>query len=140
MLFADVILPVPLHSLFTYSVPEALQQSIYPGSRVYVPFGRNKRYTGIVFRIHSDKPTEYEVKEIEQLLDNSPSVLPSQLKLMNWIAEYYLCAVGDVMKALLPSGMRPGKDEERDGYKPKTEIYVRLSENIEIGSDRKSVV
>lgn len=134
MLFADVILPVPLHSLFTYSVPEALQQSIYPGSRVYVPFGRNKRYTGIVFRIHSDKPTEYEVKEIEQLLDNSPSVLPSQLKLMNWIAEYYLCAVGDVMKALLPSGMRPGKDEERDGYKPKTEIYVRLSENIEIGS------
>jgi primosomal protein N' (replication factor Y) (superfamily II helicase) len=134
MLFADVILPVPLHSLFTYSVPEALRQNIYPGSRVYVPFGRNKRYTGIVFRVHSVKPIEYEVKDIEQLLEISPSVLPSQLKLMNWISEYYLCAIGDVMKALLPSGMRPDKEEERDGYKPKTEVFVKLNENINVDS------
>lgn len=134
MFFVDVILPVPLPSLFTYSVPEALQQSIHPGSRVFVPFGRNKRYTGIVFSVHSTQPTGYKVKDIEEVLESSPSVLICQLKLMDWIAKYYLCAIGDVMKALLPLGLRPGKDEERDGYKPKTEMFVSQNESVDFDS------
>ena len=75
MTYADVILPVPLEGLFTYSVPEALQSLLKPGMRVLVPFGRSKTYVGIVDHLHDNKPEGYTVKSITQLMDQQPILL-----------------------------------------------------------------
>ena len=101
--YADVILPVPLNQLFTYLIPEPLQNSVKEGSRVYVPFGKGRRLTGITVRTHGVRPDAHTVKEIMGVLDqDGPSVLPPQLKLMEWMADYCMCSPGDVMKAALP--------------------------------------
>ena len=71
--------------------------------RVAVSFGKSKIYTGLVFNIHQNAPTLYEAKEIHQILDETPIVNPSQLKHWQWIADYYMCALGDVYRAALPS-------------------------------------
>lgn len=104
--FADVILPLPLYRYFTYRVPESMQGVLRQGHRVVVSFGRSKFYTAIVVALHDSEPQEYEVKEITTLLDDDPIVLRPQLKFWEWIAEYYLCSVGDVYKAALPSGLK----------------------------------
>ena len=104
--FADVILPLPLYRYFTYRVPESMQGVLRQGHRVVVSFGRSKFYTAIVVALHDSEPQEYEVKEITTLLDDEPIVLRPQLKFWEWIAEYYLCSVGDVYKAALPSGLK----------------------------------
>ncbi|XCF07405.1 primosomal protein N' [Tamlana crocina] len=101
--FIDVIIPVPLQKLFTYSVTEAESQFLKPGMRVAVPFGKSKIYTGIVFKVHNNAPTAYEAKDIQQILDEAPIVNPLQLKLWEWIASYYMCTLGDVMRAALPN-------------------------------------
>ena len=104
--YVDVILPLPLSKSFTYSLPERGAESIEPGCRVVVPFGRKKYYTGIVRHIHQSQPVGYEVKEITTVLDESPVLLPLQFKFWEWVADYYLCALGDVYKAALPSGLK----------------------------------
>ncbi len=104
--FIEAILPLPLYSTFTYHVPTTMQGTIQIGSRVLVPFGRKKYYTAIVSMLHSNKPTEYEVKDILDVLDEYPIIKYPQLKLWNWIAEYYLCSVGDVYKAAIPTGLK----------------------------------
>ncbi|MBR4070450.1 MAG: primosomal protein N', partial [Bacteroidaceae bacterium] len=104
--FADVILPLPLYRYFTYRVPEEMQGHLRQGHRVVVSFGRSKFYTAIVVALHDSEPQGYEVKEIATLLDDEPIVLRPQLKFWEWIAEYYLCSVGDVYKAALPSGLK----------------------------------
>ena len=104
-LFAEVILPLPLYSTFTYSVPDSLK-NLSIGCRVLVPFGRKKFYTAIVAMIHSIKPEGYEVKEIISMLDEYPIVKHPQLKLWDWISKYYLCSTGDVYKAAVPSGLK----------------------------------
>ncbi len=104
--FADIILPLPLPRLFTYSIPEEFAESIYVGSRVIVPFGKKKYYSGIIYSLHNKKPEEYETKEIFQILDPTPIVNEIQLKFWEWIAEYYLCTIGEVYKAALPSGLK----------------------------------
>ena len=71
--------------------------------RVAVPFGKSKMYTGIVADIHNTKPLVYEAKEIHQILDETPIVTPKQLELWQWIAKYYMCTIGDVMRAALPN-------------------------------------
>lgn len=119
-MFAEVILPLPLHSTFTYLVPADLEGLIMTGSRVLVQFGRKKYYTGIVSHTHSENPG-YDVKEIAELLDTSPILRYPQLNLWRWIAEYYLCSEGDVMKAALPTGL-----------KPESETYVCLNEDFDI--------
>ncbi len=125
-LYADIILPVPLNQLFTYMVPDSLQQLAVEGARVYVPFGKGRRLTGIIARIHSQKPSSHVVKEILGILDQkAPSVLPTQLKLIKWMADYCMCTPGDVMKAALPSGLRPDSSAKEVVYKPKTEIFVK---------------
>ncbi|UKM66448.1 primosomal protein N' [Flavobacteriaceae bacterium GSB9] len=101
--FIDVIIPIPLKKLFTYSVTPAEANFLKPGVRVAVPFGKSKIYTGIVFKIHTDAPTAYEAKDIQQILDEVPVVNPMQLKLWQWIANYYMCTLGDVMRAALPN-------------------------------------
>ena len=104
-LLAEVILPLPLYSTFTYSVPDSLN-NLSIGCRVLVPFGRKKFYTAIVAMIHGIKPEGYEVKEIISMLDEYPIVKHPQLKLWDWISKYYLCSTGDVYKAAVPSGLK----------------------------------
>ncbi len=121
MMYADVILPVPLQGLFTYTVPEGM--TVGEGMRVLVGFGRSKTYVGLVARVHHVKPQGYEVKPIQQQIDQQPMVTPQQLQLWHWISDYYLSPIGEVYKTALPSGLKA-----EDGYKPKTETYIRLTE------------
>lgn len=104
--FADVVLPLPLYKYFTYRIPSDWQVALQPGSRVVVPFGRKKYYTAIVVRLHDVMPQGYEVKEILSILDDRPVLRRPQLQFWEWIADYYLCSVGDVYKAALPSGLK----------------------------------
>jgi len=101
--FIDVILPIPLEKLFTYSITEAEASFLKPGMRVAVPFGRSKIYTGLVGDIHKIAPEIYDAKEIHQILDESPIVNKKQLQLWKWISRYYMCTLGDVLRASLPS-------------------------------------
>jgi len=103
--YADVILPLPLQGSFTYALPPNIEALSQVGSRVIVSFGRRKFYTAIIVRLHNDKPP-YPTKPISEVLDNSPIILPCQLQLWQWIADYYLCSLGDVFKAALPSGLK----------------------------------
>ncbi len=104
--FAEILLPVPIPKLFTYRVPKALNEIIRTGQRVIVQFGRKKIYTGIVFALHEKPPKEYEAKYILELLDEAEVIYPQQFKLYQWIADYYLCTLGEVMISALPSGLK----------------------------------
>ena len=99
-----------------------MQATVQVGMRVLVPFGRNKTYLGIVARLHDEQPQGYEVKSVTQLMDAEPVVTPAQLRLWQWISDYYLSPIGDVYKAALPAGLKA-----EDGYRPKTETYIRLT-------------
>ncbi len=105
-LFADVILPVPIHRAFTYRIPFELNESIGIGCRVIVPFGKNKMQTAIVIEVHDKVPMSYQSKYIEAILDVKPIVNPNQLKFWNWISKYYMAPIGDVMNAALPSHLK----------------------------------
>lgn len=100
--FIDVILPIPLEKLFTYSVSETEADFLKPGMRVGVPFGKSKIYTGLVHEVHTNPPQVYEAKEIHRILDEHPIVNPIQLKHWKWIAEYYMCTVGEVFRSAVP--------------------------------------
>ena len=104
--YVDVIVPLPIASQYTYSLPDALEGSVQEGCRVVVPFGKKKFYTAVVTKVHEVAPEGYETKEVEELLDERPVILPRQLQLWDWLASYYLCTLGDVYKAALPSGMK----------------------------------
>ncbi len=103
--FAEVILPLPLYDLFTYRIPENLTNQVTPGKRVIVQFGKKKIYSGIVVSVHDRTPGKLELKEILSVLDEKPVVSDTHLKFWHWIARYYMCSPGEVMKAALPSGM-----------------------------------
>ena len=103
--FADVILPLPLEGTFTYSLPKSFANLVQVGCRIIVPFGTSKFYSVIVVKLHDEVPS-YTTKEAIELLDSSPIVTDRQLKLWEWIADYYLCTIGDVYKAALPSGLK----------------------------------
>ena len=121
--FADIILPLPLDGLFTYAVPALMGNDMRVGVRVLVPFGRNKQYVGIVAELHDRKPEGYEVKAILQVMDTQPILLPEQYRLWRWIADYYMSPIGEVYKTALPAGLKA-----ENGYRPKTETYIRLTE------------
>lgn len=104
--FAELLLPVPVPRLFTYRVPFDLNGKIQTGIRAIIPFGNRKILTGIVVAVHESPPKEYEAKYILELLDEEPVVNELQLKLFNWIADYYLCSAGEVMNAGLPAGLK----------------------------------
>ena len=101
--FIDVILPIPIQRTFTYSVTEDEADFLQKGMRVAVSFGKSKMYTGLVLNIHTNAPTLYEAKEIHQILDEIPLVNEKQLQHWQWIANYYMCSLGDVYRASLPS-------------------------------------
>ncbi len=121
MKFVDVILPLPLEGMFTYSLPEDLQDRNLFGYRLLVPLGKTKTYTAIAVKCHDDKP-EFPVRNVLSVLDDSPMLLAEQYKLWAWIADYYLSPLGDVYKAALPSGLKA-----EDDYRPRTETYVSLA-------------
>ncbi|NHF59350.1 primosomal protein N' [Flavobacteriaceae bacterium TP-CH-4] len=101
--FINVILPIPLEKLFTYAVSEAEADLLLPGMRVAVPFGKSKIYTALVSEIHHNPPTAYEAKEIDRILDGQVIVNETQLKHWQWIADYYMCTIGEVVRSALPS-------------------------------------
>ena len=101
--FIDVILPIPLEKHFTYEVSEAEFHFLKEGIRVSVPFGKSKIYTALVYEKHQNPPQIYGAKEIHQILDERPIVTALQLKHWEWIAKYYMCTLGEVMRAALPS-------------------------------------
>ena len=103
MYYIDVILPIPIQKTFTYSVTNEEANFLKEGMRVAVSFGKTKMFTGLVFKIHENAPTLYEAKEIHQILDEQPLVNNLQLKHWQWISTYYMCSLGDVFRASLPS-------------------------------------
>ncbi len=121
MNYVDVLLPVPLDGLFTYSVPPEMEASAERGRRVLVPFGRNKTYVGLVIRAHADKPG-FAVKPVKMVMDDAPIVTDQQLELWRWLSSYYMCAPGDVLTAALPGGLKSA-----DSYRPKTETCLALA-------------
>ncbi len=104
--FADVALPLPIPQLFTYRIPEEFLELLQPGIRVIVQFGRQKVVTGIIDNIHQNAPEIYAAKPILDVLDAEPVVTPQQTELMKWIATYYMCTLGEVLNAALPSGLK----------------------------------
>ncbi len=124
MKYVDVILPLPLEGVFTYSVPSSLQPYISERLRVKVPLGRSKTYIGVVSKVHDSKP-DFECRDITEIIDRKPILLPEQLRLWQWIADYYMSPLGDVYKAAFPAGMKA-----EDGYKPRTETYVTLQQKF----------
>lgn len=102
-LFAEIIIPLALPKNYTWSVPASLQETARVGCRVEVNLGKNKRYAGIIKRLHTDKPDFFETKDILNVLDVEPVVYEEQLKLWEWIAGYYMCSEGEVMAAALPA-------------------------------------
>ncbi|UQD56812.1 primosomal protein N' [Flavobacterium sp. K5-23] len=105
MHFVEVILPLSLAKTFTYSVSEAEYHYIKKGMRLAVPFGKSKIYTALVIDIHQNKPTLYDAKEIHQILDEKPIVTEIQIAHWQWIASYYMCAIGDVYRGAMPSAL-----------------------------------
>ena len=121
MKYVDVILPLPLPGLFTYSIPQGMEEKVVFGKRLLVPLGRSKKYIAMAVKTHNVKP-EFEVKAIEQVLDAEPSLLPQQYKLWSWISDYYMSSLGDVFNAAFPAGLK-----STEKFKPKMEMYVGLS-------------
>ncbi|MBR1788189.1 MAG: primosomal protein N' [Bacteroidaceae bacterium] len=115
LVLADVVLPLPLAETYTYRLPERLAGRVAVGSRIIVPFGSKKIYSAVVVRVyqatdvpdsHPARLSPYTLKEAVDLLDEAPVLLPDQLWLWRWIADYYLCTLGEVYKASMPGGMK----------------------------------
>ncbi|WP_315037144.1 primosomal protein N' [Capnocytophaga sputigena] len=102
MYFVEVILPLPLPKLYTYRINEDEAHFLQMGMRVAVSFGKSKVYTALVHKVHTNEPT-YETKDIEYILDETPIVTPEQITHWQWIADYYMCTLGEVIKSALPS-------------------------------------
>ncbi|MCK9208084.1 MAG: primosomal protein N' [Salinivirgaceae bacterium] len=126
-LFVDVILPVPVKGFFTYELPAGLSLPV-PGMRVVVPFGKKKLYTGIVFSVHAKKPEGYETKPLLQVLDEFPVVNKWQMRLWEWASDYYMCPVGEIYKAAIPSGLR---------LESETNVYPTFSETAPATEDER---
>lgn len=121
MKYVDVILPLPLDGTFTYSVPDGMEGKVVPGGRLLVPLGKSKKYIAMATRLHDDKPA-FSCKPVEAVLDNTPSLLPQQMRLWQWIGYYYMAPLGDVYNAAMPGGLK-----STEKFKPKMELYVELA-------------
>lgn len=119
--FLEVVLPIPLEKLFTYKISEAEAGFIQGGMRVAVPFGKSKIYTALAYRVHTNAPEAYEPKEIYQILDEHPVVTQVQLKHWEWVATYYMCTLGEVIRSALPSA-----------FMLESETLILPNKNVEI--------
>ena len=140
--YVDVIVPLPIASQYTYSLPSMLEDKVREGCRVVVSFGRKKYYTAIVTRVHYAAPEGYETKDIEEVLDASPVILPQQLRFWEWISSYYLCTLGDVYKAAMPSGMKLESEtmvaynEEFEASEPLPEKEQRILDLLSVEKEQ----
>ena len=133
--FADVILPIPIPKAFTYRLPEELNEQLFEGYRVIVPFGRRKVLTGIVKSIHTTPPENYEARYVLEVLDHSPIIEPAQIEVMQWIADYYICTIGEVMNVAIPSGLKISSES-----KIQLHPQYELEENINELSDKEYAI
>jgi len=135
-------MPLPIASQYTYSLPSELEEIVQVGCRVVVSFGSKKFYTGIVMQVHYAAPEGYETKDIEEVLDSSPILLPRQFEFWEWISTYYLCTLGDVYKAALPSGMKLESEtvvvynEEFETTHPLSNSEQRLLDFLSAGKEQ----
>ncbi|MBM7420939.1 MULTISPECIES: primosomal protein N' [Chryseobacterium] len=121
MQYAQIILPLNLKGTFTYKVPEEIQSTIQLGMRVLVPFGGKKIYTGIVFELHDEEPTQFVAKEVISILDEQPILPLEQIKFWKWLSDYYLCNLGEIYRFSFPSSL-----------KLESETYLKLKPNITV--------
>ena len=127
MKYAEVILPLPLENTYFYSIPEEMIPYIKAKVRVTVPFGQKRYYTAIVKDIHECAPDPlYAYKEVFAVLDKSPVIHPRQMQFWEWMASYYLCKIGDVYKAAVPTGLLSNESDKK--FVPRKESFIRLSE------------
>ncbi len=127
--FADIILPLAVRGRFTYRIPVSLSGIVIPGVKVLVQFGNKKIYSGIVGRIHNEIPAIKNIREIMEVSEPVPLINEKQLKLWNWISEYYMCSEGEVMKAAVPSALFPEGEKNlpvKERYKRREETYIKL--------------
>ena len=120
MRYAEIILPIPLKGTFTYEIPESLRSSVEVGFRVLVQFGPKKVFTGIVFSLHNDPPVGYKSKELLDVIGSSPALNPIQFSFYSWISSYYMCEIGEVVDAAIPSGL-----------KISSESYISIDPDVE---------
>ncbi|MDE5906745.1 MAG: primosomal protein N', partial [Alistipes sp.] len=129
--FADIVLPLA-QPAYTFSVPEGME--LVPGCGVAVQFGARKFYTGIVWRVHDRRPDFKRIKPVQRLLYDRPLLSAGQIALWEWIASYYMCSLGEVMRAALPSLMKPSADSEErfadEEFRPRTECYLSLAPEL----------
>lgn len=130
-LFADVILPVPVHKEFTYRVPYEMNDYIQGGVRVVVPFGKSKYYTAVVTKVHEHVPADYSAKYLEYILDESPIITGTQYAFWKWIAKYYMAPIGDVLNAALPANFKLAS-ETKILLHPDYEKGISLTEKEEL--------
>lgn len=136
MKYVSVILPLALNRVLTYAVPDELAADVIVGGRVVVPVGKKKLYTGIVFQLFDDFEDDIEIKEVISVLDRNPVVTLLQLNLWKWIAEYYICSLGEVMKAALPSGLKMESEtlvaanEDFEEVEPLKKTELAVMENL----------
>lgn len=129
--YADIILPIAQPS-YTFAVPEGMDLAV--GSAVAVQFGRRKIYTGIVSRLHDRRPDFKTIKYVRRSLYDVPLLSAGQLALWEWVADYYMCSVGEVMRAALPALIKPSADDEetfsREEFRPQTECYLSIAADL----------
>ncbi|SNR40481.1 replication restart helicase PriA [Hymenobacter mucosus] len=147
-LFADVILPLPLPRLYTYRVPFELNDQVVIGGRVIVQFGAKKTLSCIVAAVHETPPTNYQAKYILEFIDDAPVVTQPQLKLFRWMADYYLCTLGEVINAALPSALKLSSESRvqlHPAFEPDTNPYPlseqeqKIVEALSTGEEGKSM-
>lgn len=132
-LFVDVILPLPLPKLYTYRVPYEMNDDVVIGGRVIVQFGAKKTLSCIVAAVHETPPAQYQAKYILEFIDDAPVVAQVQLRLFRWMAEYYMCTLGEVINAALPSALKLSSESRiqlHPAFEPEQNPYP-LSEQEE---------
>ena len=111
-LYADIILPLPLARNYTFLVPEELGSVAAIGKRAVVQFGEKRLYSGMIEKLHHQAPEAGNIKSLQAILDEDPVALGSQLELWRWMADYYMCTMGEVYKAALPSALKLESETE----------------------------
>lgn len=129
--FADVVLPLA-QPAYTFAVPEGME--LAAGCAVEVQFGPRKFHTGIVWRVHERRPDFKRIKPVQRPLYDRPLLTAAQMKLWEWVASYYMCSLGEVMRAALPSLMKPSADSRErfadEEFRPRTECYLSLAPEL----------
>jgi primosomal protein N' (replication factor Y) len=131
--FADIILPLAIKGRLTYRIPDNLADSVRSGVKVLVQLGNRKLYSGIVARIHNDPPDLRNIRPVIEIAEPDPVVNEKQLNLWNWISDYYMCSIGEVMKAAVPSVLFPEGVTSApltEKYRPKEETFIELAQKF----------